>query len=295
MAGDVGPFAVEPEPSSAVESPSSVASIASGSNWQNPDDHADVNDDSIVSAIDALLIINRLIGERPAGLLPERGDDDYFLDANGDQQLSASDAMLVVNALSRQATPWDTEEARVLADRMSGTLVAPDALVKKIAHELAVIRQTFPEFTDVTATPAYARGSLLLNVEPAILQSAAFRELNAQFDAEIVREWGDPERRWIHLRVPSKYNVTVLLLAYQRLQEVRLAQLDHRLGDPDRNISVSGDEYTFSRGAGDCPAGCIYRASWTFRVSGDTAELVRQSGDFPFPEPGVLIQPPSTE
>ena len=85
--------------------PSNIATVnveVVASRLQNPDLNADVDDDGNVSALDALLVINRLSRSDGAASIPvvpsDRGPNYY--DVNGDQQISASDALVVINVLS---------------------------------------------------------------------------------------------------------------------------------------------------------------------------------------------------
>lgn len=72
------------------------------SSWTNPANPLDVNDDTFVSPIDALLIINELntVGGHP--LSPSETPTDY-LDTNSDFYVSPLDALLILNYLN--ATP----------------------------------------------------------------------------------------------------------------------------------------------------------------------------------------------
>ncbi|QDV27340.1 dockerin type I domain-containing protein [Aureliella helgolandensis] len=75
----------------------------SASSWQNPTNRLDVNNDSFVSPIDALLIINELNSERGGGLLT--GTDvpfSPFLDVDGDEFVAPIDVLLVINHLNSQ-------------------------------------------------------------------------------------------------------------------------------------------------------------------------------------------------
>jgi VCBS repeat-containing protein len=73
------------------------------SRLQNPDLNADVNDDGAVSALDALLIINRIDRADGATSIPVLPNDrgPNFYDVNGNQQITAGDALVVINELSR--------------------------------------------------------------------------------------------------------------------------------------------------------------------------------------------------
>ena len=71
--------------------------------WQNPGNALDVNADSRLTPLDALLVINQLnsIG---SGQLPDRSTSEPpFIDTNGDGILTPLDALLVINELNRLA------------------------------------------------------------------------------------------------------------------------------------------------------------------------------------------------
>jgi VCBS repeat-containing protein len=73
--------------------------------WQNPRNALDVNNDTVVSAIDALQIINRLNSDGPHVLAsPPDAPPPPFVDTNGDGSLSPIDALLVINFLNGQTT-----------------------------------------------------------------------------------------------------------------------------------------------------------------------------------------------
>lgn len=70
----------------------------------NPRNSLDVNDDTAVSPVDALLVINQLndvatLAARPAG----EGEQSAFLDVNGDGFVTPLDALLVINELNRMS------------------------------------------------------------------------------------------------------------------------------------------------------------------------------------------------
>jgi Ca2+-binding RTX toxin-like protein len=65
---------------------------------------ADVNNDSMVTPIDALLVINHL-NKRASGTV---GSSVGFVDVNGDGMVSPLDALLVINSLNREARPTVT-------------------------------------------------------------------------------------------------------------------------------------------------------------------------------------------
>jgi hypothetical protein len=77
--------------------------------WQNSTDRLDVNGDQKITALDALIIINRLNGHGP-GPLPIPPADAFQpppqYDCSGNGELTALDALLVINELNRRG-PYD--------------------------------------------------------------------------------------------------------------------------------------------------------------------------------------------
>lgn len=74
--------------------------------WQNPSLAFDVNGDGLVTAQDALLVINELSRRHGSGAISELSPvwvepTAPFFDVNGDHRLTPIDALLVINALSR--------------------------------------------------------------------------------------------------------------------------------------------------------------------------------------------------
>lgn len=85
--------------------------------WHNSDLACDVDDSSLVTPIDALIVINSLnrSGPRSLGDTP-RQHGDQFLDVNADGNLSPLDALLVINAINRNLTPPNLVAAASVAD-----------------------------------------------------------------------------------------------------------------------------------------------------------------------------------
>ncbi|MEM0924747.1 MAG: Ig-like domain-containing protein, partial [Planctomycetota bacterium] len=83
-------------------SPATVDVRVVSSRLQNPNLRFDVNDDGLVTPIDALLVINHL--ERSGqGSIPVTDEDSgpNFFDVNGDQFITPADALNVINELGR--------------------------------------------------------------------------------------------------------------------------------------------------------------------------------------------------
>ena len=79
------------------------------------------------------------------------------------------------------------------------------------------------------------------------------------------------------LRAEAPLNPVALASQFAGIPDLRYATPNGVGGDGD-DIRASRDGralvLAFSRGSGDCPAGCIERTTWTFRVEGDRVEYV---------------------
>jgi len=65
---------------------------------------ADVNDDGMVSAVDALVVINHLAPRHGAEAgTPGEQPRHFYLDVNHDQRISAADALVVINSLAAES------------------------------------------------------------------------------------------------------------------------------------------------------------------------------------------------
>lgn len=71
--------------------------------WSNSLSPEDVNGDRVVSALDALIVINELSGKRQ-GKLTGLNTSGWFFDVNSDGFLSGIDALFVINRLNRAAS-----------------------------------------------------------------------------------------------------------------------------------------------------------------------------------------------
>jgi hypothetical protein len=82
---------------------SGASSSFSVTPWQNTTNPLDVNNDGIVSPLDALAVIND-INLNGGGFLPATFSGDLYLDVNGDQSVTPLDALAVINYLNAQAS-----------------------------------------------------------------------------------------------------------------------------------------------------------------------------------------------
>lgn len=80
--------------------------VANPSPWRNPDRPLDVNGDTFVAPVDALLIINELNTAGARALTPPREGEPrtrLWIDTNGDDFVAPNDALLVINELNARA------------------------------------------------------------------------------------------------------------------------------------------------------------------------------------------------
>ena len=90
--------------------------------WHNPTEPLDVNDDGVVSPLDALLVINKLNAEGAGALDAPVGAVDWFVDVNADGRLSPIDALLIINRLNAEAAEGESGERK--AESGTGLLLA---------------------------------------------------------------------------------------------------------------------------------------------------------------------------
>jgi hypothetical protein len=80
------------------------------------------------------------------------------------------------------------------------------------------------------------------------------------------------------------YHPEVLVLVLRSRFGVYGAEPNYGIGDGDDiEFSPITECYTFSRGWGDCPAGCIDRHYWDFVVIGDRTVLLVAEYGTPLP------------
>ncbi len=119
-----------------VSDPQTVRVVVTASGRQNPIMFEDVNANGVVTALDALLIINRL-GRASAGPSIPIGPDERgpeFYDVNGSMSISALDALLVINRLARVQSvggegefvvPGEPNFGEPLTDVVTTTIASP--------------------------------------------------------------------------------------------------------------------------------------------------------------------------
>ena len=197
------------------------------------------------------------------------------------------------NSWGQRLDVWNDPrvEAEYLAVEITGELRPPVRLADQIQADLAAIRSAFPDFADVRVLPDWMPGEVL-----AGLTASAYSDFKhgsfTGFD-HLYATLGIPETRahdfgqWVHLQFGQVYHGVRLAELFQPVSGVRYAEPNGIAGDGNDIVARLDRTYTFSRGFGDCPAGCIYRESWNFTVTDDAVfqgTLAEQtqpvSGDF---------------
>jgi len=105
------------------------------STWQNPANKYDVNADGIVSGLDVLQIINRLLAGG-AGPLPPVATVPPFLDVSGNGSLEPLDALQIINFLNSASAAPLAAPAAATADDSSVPAAAPQAAQALAAESL---------------------------------------------------------------------------------------------------------------------------------------------------------------
>ena len=83
---------------------SAAQTVTIVSDWKNPIKPLDVNNDTLVNALDVLLVVNNInqFGQHALGAAPASGTFT-FLDTNGDAAISPLDVLLIVNHINATA------------------------------------------------------------------------------------------------------------------------------------------------------------------------------------------------
>jgi hypothetical protein len=109
----------------------------------NPRNSLDVNDDTAVSPVDALLVINELnFAASPAARAAGEGELSMFLDVNSDGAVSPLDALLVINELNRMSFQRSASAPRAVAAALDGLDTAEGESTAEDATTMLVTAST---------------------------------------------------------------------------------------------------------------------------------------------------------
>lgn len=124
-----------------IGSPSNVAEvrIAVGSAWKNPVLDLDVNGDTKISPIDALLVINYLNSGLPTNLPASGVLPPPFLDPSGDENVTARDVLLIINYLNTHPSgegEFESQLAAELGAPMIVTMITPEQIMATVGPRI---------------------------------------------------------------------------------------------------------------------------------------------------------------
>ncbi|MCA9195363.1 MAG: cadherin domain-containing protein [Planctomycetales bacterium] len=99
--------------------------------WHNAVMPLDVSNDTAVTPIDALMIINYINSGRPSNVAPNAQPEFGFLDTNGDNIIAPIDALLVINRLNSESAG----EGESAPGVENSTLPSDEALFQMFAYD----------------------------------------------------------------------------------------------------------------------------------------------------------------
>jgi RHS repeat-associated protein len=82
--------------------------------WQNAINPLDVNQDTFVSPLDVLILINEINVRGSHDLLPLRPETEPYLDPDGDQAISPLDVLVIINDINRRPNGGDGEQSQLV-------------------------------------------------------------------------------------------------------------------------------------------------------------------------------------
>ena len=103
--------------------------------------------------------------------------------------------------------------------------------------------------------------------------------LNSYSFDSVRTSYGYPDFPWLAVYTKEEYNMIPVLKEFEEIESIIIADFSRGCIGDGNNITLKRDNesalITFSIGRGDCPAGCIYRKYWEFKVSNGKARFIR--------------------
>ena len=197
-----------------------------------------------------------------------------------------------------------SESARILAARdaaMGGEVWLSAENARLADVDLAAIRRAYPQVANIEARPEYDLHTVLVAVSPtasflrnwlagnAATGEAALDAVLTEFVPEKIEAVGTPAEGgtyYFMFRFGQSLNMVKLAERLRGISSTIVAADPNYIAGGGDNIIRGGaagnSEYVFSRGSGDCPAGCINRHSFVFDIAeGGAVTLVREEDNTP--------------
>ncbi len=195
--------------------------------------------------------------------------------------------LIALLATASAASPPPCTDADILGLEISGSLLAPAAMVSQISQDLAAIHTAFPGWVDgvdgIHVKPDWAPGEILVQMTaPAWADYqggvfTAFNDLNAQYGPVTITPVALPYT--LRLQFPALYHPVVLSSTYAQVAGITFAEPNYSYGDGSDITSSQVGRYLFKRGWGDCLSGCTYKHFWDFQVTDGTVTLLNEYGN----------------
>ena len=190
-----------------------------------------------------------------------------------------------------------SQDALILAAKRSQDVLISADEAKQIDADLTKIRAAVPAVKDVHAFSDFELHTVIADVKPGVAYIPAWRQgtlatgdaaLDAvltQYHVTRVEPFVSGEATTFTLKFEDPLNIPALTAQMNKVSS-SFKTLSRSLyaGDGDRiALSVTADkrEYAFSRGWGDCPAGCIARHIWAVTLDAAGVVTVKESGPTP--------------
>ncbi len=202
--------------------------------------------------------------------------DLCYADLNGANLTNAdlTGAILLSTVMPRGGVATDDPDAELLALETSGEFLAPRQLYLRIRQDLKRIRAAFPVVADIHHLARWVPGEVLARVTEADLL-----QLNQSEFGPVTL--GGTFSGWSELFFKKHYHPVALTSLLRTRFGIEEVEPNYRLGDGnDIQYDAAHFFYTFRRGWGDCPAGCLRQHFWVFSVTESGAVmLVGEFGD----------------
>lgn len=196
-------------------------------------------------------------------------------------------------ALPTRAPACDDPD--LLAMDLNDDLLPPPALVASIAADLAVVRAQYPNLADIRCRRFWGFGTLMVAMWPSAFAEftagtyTGLDALNAQYGCTGMAVFSQTSRM-VTLTFDACYDCAGLAAIYSEHPDLAWAYPRGPFIDGDNIVAESIGTYVFSRGWGDCEAGCIHHHYWRVRVQGGAAMMLDEWGD-PLGGSGVTEPP----